>query len=181
MPAITQNSPDELIEIKNHSKELEYNAIRAEILKRIELRQQIMAVTLTFAGVFLGFGLENETVALIYPPIAMFLAFAWAQNDFRIRDQAQYIREQIEPHLPGMGYETYVQQKRMGAGGMRSWRFVVLSHGGLFLITQILAIIIEVTKGTFNSLEWVLLALDAIAILVVLWLIGESGRKSPKH
>ena len=179
--SITHASPAELIEAENHSKELEYNAIRAEILKRIELRQQIMAVTLTFAGVFLGFGLENETVALIYPPIAMFLAFAWAQNDFRIRDQAQYIREQIEPNLPGLGYETYVQQKRMGAGGMRSWRFVVLSHGGLFVVTQILAILIEVNKATYNGLEWALLALDAIAILVVLWLIGESGRKSLRH
>lgn len=30
--------------------ELEYNSLRGEILKRIELRQQIISVTLTLAG-----------------------------------------------------------------------------------------------------------------------------------
>ena len=43
---------------------LEYNSLRGEILKRIALRQQIISVTLTLAGVFLVFGLTTATVAV---------------------------------------------------------------------------------------------------------------------
>ena len=75
-----------------HGVDLEYNSLRGEILKRIELRQQIISITLTLAGIFLSFGLSTDTVALIYPPLAAFLSIAWAQNDFRIRDLATYIR-----------------------------------------------------------------------------------------
>ncbi len=38
-------------------------------LEANELRQQIISVTLTLAGVFLGFGLTTATVALVYPAI----------------------------------------------------------------------------------------------------------------
>ncbi len=52
--------------------DLEYNSLRGEIIKRIELRQQMVTVTLTIAGVFLGVGITNKAVALVYPPIAYF-------------------------------------------------------------------------------------------------------------
>jgi hypothetical protein len=110
----------------------------------------------------------------------MFLAFGWAQNDYRIRDSARYIRENLESALPGLRYETYVQQNRQSSEGLGSWRFVVLSHGGVFLITQLLAISIESLKLTFNPLEWVLLAVDVIAVLVVIWIMAQSGRKTEK-
>jgi hypothetical protein len=43
--------------------ELEYTSIRAEILKRIELRQQLMSITLTLAGAFIGFGVSNTLLS----------------------------------------------------------------------------------------------------------------------
>jgi hypothetical protein len=61
----------------------EYNALRDEILKRIELRQQFVSMTLTIAGVFLGIGVTTDTIALVYPLLATFLAIGWAQNDLR--------------------------------------------------------------------------------------------------
>ena len=167
-------------EIERRGIELEYTTLRSEILKRIEMRQQIVSIALTLAGIFLGVGLSNESVALIYPPLAMFLAFGWAQNDYRIRDSARYIRENLESALPGLRYETYVQQKRQSSEGLGSWRFVVLSHGGVFLITQLLAISIESLKLTFTPLEWVLLAVDIFAVLVVIWIMTQSGRKAEK-
>ncbi|MGZ9234768.1 MAG: hypothetical protein ACXW4E_04520 [Anaerolineales bacterium] len=78
----------ELSEGEKRSIEMEYASLRGEIRKRIEMRQQIVSVTLTLAGIFLGVGLATQTVTLVYPPLAMFLAFGWAQNDFRIRDLA---------------------------------------------------------------------------------------------
>jgi uncharacterized membrane protein YqaE (UPF0057 family) len=115
--------------------ELEYNTLKSEILKRIEMRQQIVAVALTLAGVFLGVGLSKENISLIYPPLAAFLALGWGQNDFRIRDAARYIRENLEGKMPGLRYETNIQEKRFEkSSGLESWRFVVLSHGGIFII-----------------------------------------------
>lgn len=133
-------------------------------------------MTLTLAGIFLGVGINTESVALVYPPLAMFLAFGWAQNDFRIRESAKYIRENIENIVPGLKYETYVQQRRVkSGGGFGSWRFVVLSHGGVFLGTQLMAIGIELLKFTFNPLEWILVVIDVITMLVVIWLMAQSG------
>jgi hypothetical protein len=88
----------------------EYTALRAEILKRIELRQQFIAMTLTIAGVFLGVGVTTDTIALVYPLLSTFLAISWAQNDSNIRRLAVYIRGHLENKTPYLGWETYVQE-----------------------------------------------------------------------
>ena len=162
-----------------HGVDLEYNSLRGEILKRIELRQQIISITLTLAGIFLSFGLSTDTVALIYPPLAAFLAIAWAQNDFRIRDLATYIRENLETAPIGLGYETYVQRVRSNNKKLGTWRFVVISHTGIFIFTQLMAVGIELLKSmpiVLTPLEWVLLVIDFVSILVVLLFAGRSSR-----
>ena len=162
-----------------HGVDLEYNSLRGEILKRIELRQQIISITLTLAGIFLSFGLSTDTVALIYPPLAAFLAIAWAQNDFRIRDLATYIRENLETAPIGLGYETYVQRVRSNNKKLGAWRFVVISHTGIFIFTQLMAVGIELLKSmpiVLTPLKWVLLVIDFVSILVVLLFAGRSSR-----
>ena len=162
-----------------HGVDLEYNSLRGEILKRIELRQQIISITLTLAGIFLSFGLSTDTVALIYPPLAAFLSIAWAQNDFRIRDLATYIRENLETAPIGLGYETYVQRIRSNNKKLGAWRFVVISHTGIFIFTQLMAVGIELLKSmpiVLTPLEWVLLVIDFVSILVVLLFAGRSSR-----
>jgi hypothetical protein len=123
-------------------------------------------------------------VALVYPPLAAFLAFGWAQNDFRIRDLAIYIRTRLEGDASGLGYETYVQEARSKGHGLGTWRFVVLSHSGIFIFTQLMAVIIELAKAGpleqaaqgFTPLTWFLLAVDAIAILAVIWVARNTRR-----
>jgi hypothetical protein len=159
--------------------ELEYTALRSEILKRIELRQQVISVTLTLAGAFLGVGLTKESVVLIYPLLAALLALGWAQNDFRIKISARYIRDKLESHLPGLNYETSLQEERKAkSGGLGSWRFITISHGGIILITQLAAIVIEflVHWAKFRSLTWTLLSVDVIAVIIVIWLLTKMGR-----
>jgi hypothetical protein len=179
--------PEDRGSFRRRAVALEYATLRNEILKRVEIRQQIVATTLALAGVFLGVGLSSEAVALIYPPLAMFLALSWYQNDYRISALAYYIREHLERGTPGLVYETILQKERLASGGIGSWRFVVLSHGGIFLLTQLLAIGIEVSKFTFSALEWVLLSVDLLAVLVVIWITRESGRMgkmgshAPRH
>ena len=57
----------------------------------------------------------------------MFLAFGWAQNDFRIRDLATYIRENLKSESKKLMYETYVQEARRKGKGLGTWRIVVFS------------------------------------------------------
>ena len=167
--------------VSKDGSNLEYVALRSEILKRIELRQQLISITLTLAGVFLGVGLGTESVALIYPPLAMFLAFGWAQNDFRIRNLAEYIREFIEIPGSGLQYETMVQAGRVSIKGLGNWRFVVISHVGIFLFTQSMAIIIELARINFNftllsTTQWILFCIDLLSMLFVVWIARKSTR-----
>ena len=159
--------------------ELEYNALRSEILTRIELRQQLIGITLALAGVFLSLALTVEAVALIYPPLAMFLALGWARNDDGIREIALYIRERLERMPVGLGYETYMQQRRAERKGPRAWRLGASSHSGVFLLTQIMAVGIELSKDTpFTLLKWVLLPIDVVSIAIVLVVIKQALRRS---
>ena len=46
--------------VNQHHIDLEYNALRSEIIKRIELRQQLISIALTLAGIFLKFWIDNR-------------------------------------------------------------------------------------------------------------------------
>jgi hypothetical protein len=157
--------------------DLEYNTLRGEILKRVELRQQLVSITLTLAGIFMSIGLSSELVVLIYPPLAALLAFSWAQNDVRIGTIAKYIRENLEILPLGLRYETYSYQERAKEEGLGSFRFVIISHTGIFLFTQLMAVAIEIAKSTsfsnFSALKWVLLSIDLIAVATVAWIMRK--------
>jgi hypothetical protein len=170
-------SPNAPTDAERHGMEMEYNILKNEMLRRIEMRQQIVAVTLTLAGALLSVGLSTTApVALIYPLLSMFLGLGWAQNDFRIRQSARYIRENLEGgKIPGLNYETHVQKQReVRKDDWGSWRFIVLSHGGIFLLTQLMAIGISMSKFPLSPLEWILLVIDLAATGVVIWLIGQA-------
>jgi hypothetical protein len=161
--------------------EIEYTAMRAEVLARIGLRQQILTGTLTLGGVLLGVGLQWPLIALLYPPLAAFLAVAWAQNDYRVRDLSKYIREEVEPHLPAVRWESHIHARRSGKG-LGSWRIVVLAHGGLFLFTQLLGVVVgatwvsEQTAIREKIIGWGLTVSGVLAMGVVFWVLRSARR-----
>jgi hypothetical protein len=160
---------------------LEYESLREEILKRIELRQQFVSITLTLAAVFLGVGLGTQMVALIFPPIAAILALAWNQNEFRIRKAANYIRKEIESRVEGLHWETYVNEERREQD-KKSFRerarySLVLSNLGVFLSTQIIAVIIGLLGFIATPVQGVLLGLDALSIVFVIWVVYHDPDK----
>jgi len=175
---MTTNSEEETQSVKP-GLQLEYNALRSEILKRIDMRQQLTSLTLSIAGLFLSFGLTNVGIAFIFPPIAFLLATAWAQNEIRVRQLGTYIHERIEPKIEGLGWETYRIQRRPES----RWGklpLVGLSPGGTFLITQLIAIGIGLAKFTSTPLEWGLLGIDVVAVLLILWLFYYVQHKRIK-
>jgi hypothetical protein len=154
---------------------IEYNALRDEIVKRIGLRQQTLSITLTIAGVFLGIGVTTHAVALVYPALATFLAIGWAQNDLRIKHAATYIRDHLEAKTPHLGWETHVHERREETKG-RAFRLVILSHSGIFVLTQMVAIVIGLLTFEYTPLEWALLGIDVLAILAVVWIARMARR-----
>ena len=155
--------------------EIEYTALRNEILKRTELRQQLTSITLTIAAAFLSFGLNNNTVALIYPMIAFFLATAWAENDIRIQQLGKYIHERIENSIPGLGWETYRLEGRVAAR-LGTVPLFGLSPSGTYLFTQLIAVGFGVSKFAATPIEWTLLGIDVAAILLCIWLLTYVRR-----
>jgi len=184
---------------------MEYSAIRNEILKRIELRQSIIQMTLTLAAAFLSVGLiqipsiinpaTQFSVVLIYPPIALGLAGGWYHLDKRIRDSVTYIRRYIEPAFPCLNWEMHKQRQRydemkgknswLGLGLGRLGRQVVLSHGIVFVGTQIMALVIgsiplikaeqETNQNVpFIDIYKVLIIVSVISILIVFGILYKA-------
>jgi len=88
----------------------EYSALRDEILKRIELQNQILNLALIIAGTAISvrFQFSNGPIMLlIYPPIALVLSAGWEQNNLRIRQIGAYIRERTERLSSSGGWERY--------------------------------------------------------------------------
>jgi hypothetical protein len=87
-------SSAELVQVVLH----EYDALRAEILKRIEIMYQISALALVAPATLFAFGLgaKNATVILVYPVLALFLSLLWANYDGRCRQLGFYI---IDPNI----------------------------------------------------------------------------------
>ena len=71
----------------------EYHTLRDEILKRIELQQQVLSLALIVPGTIAAFGLQtkNAAIILLYPLFALFLAAIWAHHDRKIRQMGAYI------------------------------------------------------------------------------------------
>src|SRR5581483_7150390 len=90
----------------------QYTSLRSEIEKRIDIRQQILALTLLVAGTFLTVGVQPnvpEVVLLFYPIISLFLGALWEHNDLRVGQINFFIRTEVEQHLDkfGPGWETF--------------------------------------------------------------------------
>jgi len=164
--------------------EAEYRAMRDEIVTRMNMRQQLIAVTLTLGGAFMAVGISRPAIALVYPPLAAFLCLAWAQNDYRVRDIARYIRQHVEPSLPGVRWESYMNKHRTDKR-LSSWRLVVLSHGGVFIFTQAIALFVGVVGVVANLsaqsdstrvIAATLAGLDLIAVVIVIMIVFRAGR-----
>jgi hypothetical protein len=166
---------DETKNIVRATLAMEYTMLRGEISQRREIRQQLISVTLTLAAAFLGFGISEVGIALVYPPLAMLLALSWYQNDHQSRLIAAYVREnhEGEDQKREPYWEKYMHQLRLKEG-TSNWLYVVLSHGGIFLITQGMAIAIGLSNFTETTIEWLLLGFDVISVLIVVFLLWRS-------
>ena len=158
--------------------EVEYKSLREEVLKRIESRQQTISVALTLAGAFLGLGWNaGAVVILIYPLIALLLAVGWAQNEVFIMQINAYIRDHLEGEQSGLGWQRFSKQ---GMSELRvfGWPLEILAIGGIFILTQIMAVGLGSFRFTNSLPEWLLMILALAAIVAMVMLLGYMRRRA---
>lgn len=151
----------------------EYSALRSEILKRMDMRQQILTFTLIAAGTIFSFG--HKEVLLLFPVLVLFLAALWTQNDTRIWEIAEFIKNKIEPTAKGIKWETYMYEKHKN----QPVRFLEINSSGVFLISGIIAIILAQPDFQAPKDIW-LSCFSGIAILITFVLLGRRS-KAMKH
>ena len=158
--------------------EIEYASLREEVLKRIESRQQTISVALTLAGAFLGLGWNaGAVVILIYPLIALLLAVGWAQNEVFIMQINAYIRDHLEGEQTGLGWQRF-SQKGMSELRIFGWPLEILAIGGIFILTQIMAVGLGSFRFTNSLPEWLLMILAIAAIVGSFLLLGYMRRRA---
>ena len=173
---------DALPEPQNLSgPEIEYVSLREEGLRLIETRQQILSVTLTLAGAFLGigWGTNGAMALLIYPPLAALLAAGWTQNEVRIRTISAYIRDHLEAAIPGLGWERYSRNVAAKSRFM-GIPIDILSIGGVFVLTQVLAIVLAFFhfEGTF--VEYLMIVVDVFSISALVLMVNYVRQQSSR-
>lgn len=162
--------------------ETEYAALREELLNRLSSRQQILSISLTLAGAFSGIGWTTSAVVLLmYPLIALLVAMGWAQNEVKIQQIRRYIREHLEPRMPGFGWETFSRKQE----GLVAWVLDVLSVGSILFLTQLLAFGLGIYQFSLGSggesyqlIQTILLIADILAGAAMLWLMNYVGGHS---
>ncbi len=132
----------------------EYATLRAEILKRIEIRYQLISVAIVAPGTLLAFALQTHSTALtlLYPVFAYFLSVAWSDNERSIRQMAEYIRNRIEARLEYIAWEQTVSASNKLQPRLGRW-LNYQSARGIFLGTQLLTLFIGLALATPSRQE----------------------------
>lgn len=172
----------------------EYKTLREELLRRINMRQQIVQINLTLGSLILSYGLiqtlQNPSsnilsVALIFPPMGLLLGLGWIQMQRRIQIISAYIISNIESQILELNWETTMLQIRAGQEKKFGiYNSTVPSHGGVFIVTQLVAILIGLPfsiiysiiyppsgGANFKYLDFALIQLLIFDVVCVIYLI----------
>lgn len=107
---------------------------------------------------------------MAYPPLALFLACAWAQHDNRIGQITQFLREIEVKYLQGFpGWESY-RRATFTKKRLSLFDSVSFSARGLFAGSELLALVIGLARFTADpqmiAVFLFLAAIDVLSILV---------------
>ncbi|MEZ4646209.1 MAG: NUDIX hydrolase [Chloroflexota bacterium] len=125
---------------------IQFNALRDEIISRMNMRQQILTATIAGAGFFTTVAAGVAAVPIIlllYPPLGLFLAIAWSHHDVRTGEIGEYIRRNIEPHFPALTWEQFMRDLYFGKNRI-SKSMAEYASMGTFIGTEIAVMILAV-------------------------------------
>ncbi len=141
----------------------EYTTLIEEKLKRMEVQNQIVSLTVIIFGTLLTIGLQvrSASVILLYPVLVFFLMASWAHNGRRVGDIAIYIRDQIETKFeanhPGWEHRTR-PHKKLPAG------LNFLAARGIFIGTALLTIVLSIPLDRVDVINIILFVAALISV-----------------
>ena len=155
----------------------EYTALRSEVVKRLELGQRLLEITLVSAAAILTInltGTEFARVLLAYPVLVMFLAFAGLHSGLQVRILATYIKTEIEPRFrwrhdgedASVGYEAWL----VDTSPRQGQRLATLASISMFIGIQVLVFslgVVDAVTGTrVHPVDIVLIIVGVVVIVV---------------
>jgi len=146
--------------------EKEYEALRLEIIKRLEFQQSILNIKLTIVAAFFGFGLNNKNnlLILVIPPFVLLFAIIWKSNNYYRTKVSCYMDKKFETgDLLSTATHNYWQRK----GIKWSEGFLSLGVTGLYLILPSIALFIGIVNTDHSLVETVLLFIDCLSIVLI--------------
>jgi hypothetical protein len=156
--------------------------LRTELLQRFLIRHQLMSLTLTVFGTFLGFtafGSKSIYFVLLYPILAFFMSDVYLSNILKI-DRITYYVKDIEEYVSensasGFGkifrWQTFCDEKdesKKGQLHLFGTRFIFPVTGTLALGFGILLFFLE--TGLNPVVTCVLIILAAL-FCIVTWIV----------
>jgi hypothetical protein len=153
----------------------EHTSLRTEFVKRVELGQRLLEITLVSAAAILTInltGIEFARVLLAYPVLVMFLAFAALHHALQLRLLATYIKTEIEPRYrwrhgsedASVGHEAWLvenaprQDQRLGTFAS------IFMFIGIQVLVFSLGVVESVTGSLVQPVDMVLIIVGAVAI-----------------
>src|SRR5260221_697441 len=154
----------------------EYNVLRAETLKRIEIRHQLTSLALVAPGTILAVGLQSKNAFLLlsYPILACFLWAVWIANARGIHEIGKYLRK-IETKVGenNIGWEHFSSLKS------KPFRFIgYMGSGAILIFTDLLTLLAGITIGKFDISEKILLICSILSMVlsITMFVILEVKR-----
>jgi hypothetical protein len=154
----------------------EYTALRSEFVKRVELGQRLLEITLVSAAAILTINLTGDEFArvlLAYPILVMFLAFAAVHHALQLRIIATYIKSEIEPKFrwrpdgeeASVGHETWLVDN----SPRQAQRLGILGSISMFIGIQVLVFSLGVVQSvTGTRVQPVDIMLIIVGVVVIL-------------
>lgn len=158
----------------------EYNALRQEILKRIEFAYQLIGITLVAVGTILTVALSSKQrsdVLFVYPILVFFLAATWVNSELTLLAIARYIKDVLEPHFSQRGWETHLRGLPPRVHSPNQLFLVMISAPGIFVGTQLVTFVLAVSYFDAGPVHALLLVLSFLAIAGTIALFTHFTRQ----
>jgi len=146
----------------------EYNALRAEILQRTNLRWTIFALQLTAAGAVFGFTLSNRShigFLLILPVISYALTARFVIETLAIRSMGTYIREFLEKQTKGsLHWQMWIETDRPPRPPILNWanpNFLVFPGPAVLALVWVAPYVWESHASAVKRV-----------LIVIIWFVG---------
>ena len=159
----------------------EYNNLRMEILKWVELQSRLLSIIVISFGavVSVGFQTENAAIIAIHPVLALILGICWLNHNYAVIRVADYIRSRLEVQFyenDREGWEHYVLHYKISHA-----RIGHLGERAIFPGSSIVAVLAAVYVGLNNlwSIATITTAAIVTLVTILVFLMYREGSFAP--